>query len=101
MKICPYCNYKFKKIDIIFNKYSNIKCPNCKHNLSPIKSYNNINYILSIFPIISYTFFTNQLNFYLTELTKNPKLSIVFFAFLAGLWGWFINGLSPLWSKYR
>lgn len=101
MKICPYCDNKFKKIDIIFNKSANIKCSNCNNVFSQTKSYNTINYILSIFPILLYSFFTSQMNFYLLKLTENPKLSTVFFAFIAGLWGWCINGLSPLWSKYK
>ena len=101
MKICPYCNNKLIRIDIIFNNSSNIKCSNCNNKLFQTKRYNIINNILSYLPILSYIFFNNEIDFYLLNLTKNPKLSTVFFAFIAGLWGWCINGLSPLWSKYK
>ncbi|WP_207733768.1 MULTISPECIES: hypothetical protein [Clostridium] len=56
---------------------------------------------MSVLRILLYSFFTNQINFYLDKLTKTPKLPTAFFVFISGLWGCFVNGLSPLWSKYK
>ena len=101
MKACPYCDNKFLKIDIIFNKSYTIKCPSCNKMLSQTKNFNNINHTLSILPVLLYIFLSNQINCYLIKITNNPKLSTVFFAFISGLWAYYINGLSPLWSKYK